>query len=296
VAARFAGATPRAFTPNGDGEGDTATLGWTLSEPASGTLSVRDSTRTVWSRPIPLGVGGAVTWDGRDAAGVSVASGTYALVATVVDAAGNRTTLRSTVIVNRTAGFLRWSPASWYPQDGDTLAATSTLSFRLTRGAYTTLRIYDARGNIVRHVWTSRFFYAGTRSWTWNGRDDAGQALPQGVYRALLISSAGGINTYTTRTTRLAAFAITPSATTLSAGQVLTVAVRSSEPLRSAPTVTLARAGVAALTVTAARLVDGSYAAHFTIVAGPPGAATITVRGIDSGGRSNATSAGITLE
>jgi spore germination protein YaaH/flagellar hook assembly protein FlgD len=296
VPARFAGATPRTFTPNGDGEADTATLGWTLGEPASGTLSVRSSTRTVWSRPIPLGVGGAVTWDGRDTAGVSVASGTYALVASVADAAGNRTTLRSTVTVNRTAGFLRWSPTSWYPQDGDALAASSRLSFRLTRSAYTTLRIYDAAGTIVRHVWSSRFSYAGTRSWTWNGRDDAGQVLPQGTYRALLISSAGGINTYTTRSTRLAAFTVTPSASTRSAGQALTVAVRTSEPLLRAPMVTLTQPGLAAVTVRAVHLADGSYRAAFTIAAGPPGAATIIVRGTDSGGRTNTTTTSIGIQ
>jgi spore germination protein YaaH/flagellar hook assembly protein FlgD len=296
VAARFAGATPRTFTPNGDGEGDTASLGWTISEHASGTLSVLSSSRTVWSRPIPPGVGGAVTWDGRDSAGVAVVSGTYTLVATVTDPAGNRTTLRSTALVNRTAGFLRWSPASWYPQDGDALAASSTLSFRLTRGAYTTLRIYDAAGTIVRRAWTSRLLYAGTRTWTWNGRDDAGLALPQGTYRALLISSAGGVHTYTTRATSLAAFSVTPSARTLSAGQALTVVVRSAEPLMRAPTVTLAQPGLAAVTVRAVRLADGSYTSRFTVGAGTPGAATITIRGTDSGGRANATSTSITID
>jgi spore germination protein YaaH/flagellar hook assembly protein FlgD len=295
VPARFAGATARTFTPNGDGEQDTATLRWTLSEAAAGRLYVRSSTRTVWSAPIPSGVSGAVTWSGRNTSGVGVSSGTYSLVAVVVDAAGNRTTIGSTVIVNRTAGFVRWAPSSWYPQDGDALAASSVLSFRLTRTAYTTLRIYDSSGNIVRHVWSGRLQYAGTRIWRWNGRDDLGRSLPQGIYRALLISSAGGVRTYTTRTTRLAAFTITPSATRLSAGDALTVLVRTSEPLTRAPSVTLAQAGLAAVTVTAARLLDGSYAAHFRIAAGTAGAATITVRGSDTGGRLNITSTRITI-
>jgi hypothetical protein len=200
------------------------------------------------------------------------------------------------VIVNKTAGFLRWTRTSWYPQDGDALAASSTLSFRLTRAAYTSLRIYDANGTVVRHVWSSRLRYAGTVTWLWNGRDDAGRSLPQGIYRALLVSTAGGVRTYTTRATRLAAFTITPSATSLSAGAPLTVLVRTSEPLTRAPRVTLAQAGLTAVTVTAARLLDGSYAAHFSIAAGPSGAATITVRGTDTGGRLNVTSTSIMVD
>jgi hypothetical protein len=73
------------------------------------------------------------------------------------------------------------------------------------------------------------------------------------------------------------------------------VLVRTSEPLTRAPSVTLAQAGLAAVTVTAARLLDGSYAAHFTIAAGPAGAATITLRGTDTGGRLNVTSTSITI-
>ena len=295
VATRFAGASARTFTPNGDGDQDTATLRWSLGEPAAGRLYVRSSTRTIWSAPIPSGLGGAVTWDGRDFAGLRVASGTYALVAVVADPAGNRSTIQDTVIVSKTAGFLRWARTSWYPQDGDLLAASSLLSFRLTRAAYTSLRIYNLSGVVVRHVWSGRLLYAGTRSWTWNGRDDLGRWLPQGIYRALLVSTAGGVRTYTTRTTRLAAFTITPSATRLSAGAALTVLVRTSESLTRAPRVTLTQAGLSAVTVTAAGLLDGSYVAHFTIAPGP-GAAAITVRGFDTGGRLNVTSTSITVD
>jgi hypothetical protein len=63
-----------------------------------------------------------------------------------------------------------------------------------------------------------------------------------------------------------------------------------------APTVTLAQPGLAAVTVRAVRLADGSYTSRFTVGAGTPGAATITIRGTDSGGRANATSTSITID
>ena len=87
--------------------------------------------------------------------------------------------------MDRTAGFLRWS-GSFFPQDGDALAATARLTWRLTRAATTTLALYDASGGLVRTVWTNRSQAAGTRTWTWDGRLADGTYAPQGAYTAML--------------------------------------------------------------------------------------------------------------
>ena len=54
-----------------------------------------------------------------------------------------------------------------------------------------TLAIFDAAGRRVRHV---EIAAAGPapRLWLWDGRDDAGAALPAGVYRALATGENGG--------------------------------------------------------------------------------------------------------
>src|SRR5205823_6102139 len=122
----------------------------------------------------------AVTWDGHDRFGRMTADGRYAFVVTGTDAFGNRTKATRQVVVDRTASFLRWSLPSFYPQDGDTLAATAALSFRLQRSATVTLKVYDSNGVLVKTVWSSIVKAAGSYRWIWNGRNTAGAFVPHG--------------------------------------------------------------------------------------------------------------------
>src|SRR5207249_9438777 len=100
------------------------------------------------------GTAGAVRWTGTNASGRPVGDGHYAMRVDVRDAAGNRTVVDRGVTVDRTAGFLRWAPSAFDPQDGDRLMATSRVSDRLIRRATTTQSIVDARGLVVRSVLT----------------------------------------------------------------------------------------------------------------------------------------------
>ena len=139
---------------------DGARLAWTSGEAASGSAAIWKGTTLVRSWTITKALAGAVTWNGRTAAGAAVADGHYAFRVEVRDAAGNRTVTSSAVVVDRTAGFLRWS-GPFFPQDGDRLAPTSKVSFTLVRTATTTLGIYDAAGTLVRTAWTKKAQAAG---------------------------------------------------------------------------------------------------------------------------------------
>ncbi len=162
-------AAPAAFSPNGDGDRDTTRLSWSANERATGVVKVLHGSTLVRSWTVRSASSGAVAWDGRNASGKRVGDGRYTLRVELTDAAGNRRVATRAVVVDRTAGFLRWS-RSFYPQDGDALAPTSTLSWRLARDARTTLRLYDASGALVRTVWTRKAQHAGVRTWAWNGR------------------------------------------------------------------------------------------------------------------------------
>jgi hypothetical protein len=278
--------SPSPFSPNGDRVADTTRLAWAADEPASGIVRLTLGSRTYRSWSFSARTSWAATWDGRTSSGTPVPEGTYVYRVLARDAAGNRGGVNATVVVDRTASWLRWS-RNFFAQDGDTLAPTASITFKLSRTATVTLRILDGSGNVVRNVWTGRALSAGSKAWTWNGRADDGSYVPQGRYVAdLSVTSAYG----TTRLTRpvwVAAFAVGLSASRVVPGQTLTVSFRTVEPLGTRPTVTFTQPGRAGVTVAATRLADGSYRAAFTVAAGGAGAGEIRITARDTGGRVN---------
>src|SRR2546423_846888 len=107
--------------------------------PAGGSRRRRSVAGDPARRPPPAG------GRGRGAPGPAPA-GRHPSRAGRADPAGNRTIRDASLVVDRTAGNLAWSPSLFYPQDGDAYAATARLSFKLTRTATTTLRIYNSAG------------------------------------------------------------------------------------------------------------------------------------------------------
>ncbi len=280
------GPGPAAFSPDGDGEADRATIAWTSGEPAVARVEVRRGTKLIrtFAVPGPAATAGAVRWDGRDAKGRALADGTYLATILLQDPAGNRTAGVVPLRLDRTAGWLRWSPAAFYPQDGDALAASSRLTFRLGRAAVTSLEVVDARGIAVRTAWTNRTLRAGVVGWTWDGRIAGRAWAPVGTYTAVLVARSASGTTTLRRTILLDAFGVTTSATTLKAGQVLAVTIRPIEPMASAPTVTLTQAGRPAVSRVAAA-VAGGWSIRFRIAAGGVGPASLRVAARDRGGR-----------
>lgn len=55
------------------------------------------------------------------------------------------------------------------------------------------IEIVDAGGRLVRRAGLSGG-HAGTRIWTWDGRDASGRLVPAGVYRALAVGESGGMS------------------------------------------------------------------------------------------------------
>ena len=280
------GATGNSFSPDGDRSADVANLAWTFSERSGGTLQVRNGGGAVWWGRIGYSAAGHLTWNGRDSAGRTVADGTYGLFASVVDAAGNRSGFSGTVILNRTAGYLQ-GPWLFYPSDRDALATSGVFSFRLTRMAYTTLRVWQG-GVVVRTAWYGWGRAAGSYAWTWDGRDDQGRHVPEGWYKVQLVAYRDGLTQILERRLVSRAFAIYPSASTLRPGDLLTVLARSAEPLRSPPMATFGQSGLAPRTATMVLQPDGRWKGSFVVASGGTGPATITVAGTDSRGGRNA--------
>ncbi len=58
----------------------------------------------------------------------------------------------------------------------------TTISYRLNAPGRTSLRIYDLSGRLIRNLLNGQELSAGVHESTWQGKNDAGQAVPSGVY------------------------------------------------------------------------------------------------------------------
>jgi spore germination protein YaaH/flagellar hook assembly protein FlgD len=289
------GAGPAPFSPNGDGVADTTKLTWNADEPITGNIRVVRGSTLLKAWPFSAKTSGAITWDGRTAAGSAVSDGTYVVRVAGWDAAGTLSSREATIVVDRTVRSVARTPVRFYPQDSDSLAPTTRFSYTLARSARVTLEVL--RGStVVRTAYRDRALAAGSQAWTWNGRDGAGVLVARGSYtlRLTAVSSVG--TTVATRSVMADAFATALSATTVRAGRTLTVTVTPVEPLRAAPRISLTQPGRTAVLKTATAVSSGRYRVTFTIAAGTPGTATIRSLGIDRLGGSNVSYATVTVE
>jgi hypothetical protein len=285
-----ASVTPVVFSPNGDGWQDGTVLRWAGTERVYGSMVIRRGSTPIRRWPFSGATGGAVHWTGLDSSGHRVPEGAYTMWLDFVDAAGNRSIVTRPIVVDRTAGFLRWSATSFYPQDGDALRPASRVSFRLIRAATTSLVIVDAAGHVVRTAWVNRSLASGSWGWTWNGRLTSGAWAPVGQYSAVLTVASRFATTTLRRSVFAGAFTVTTSATTLRAGQTLTLTIRTVEPLASRPVVVFDQAGLAPVERTSTLISTGLYRVSFRVGAGGSGTAAIGIRARDTAGGTNRTS------
>ncbi|MFL5896111.1 MAG: N,N-dimethylformamidase beta subunit family domain-containing protein [Thermoleophilaceae bacterium] len=84
---------------------------------------------------------------------------------------------RSTPIVERV--FFR----RWLSPNGDGRKDTALLRFDLPKAQRVTVSVVNSRGEEVRTLADDRFMHRGRQPFTWDGRDDHGIVVPDGVYR-----------------------------------------------------------------------------------------------------------------
>ena len=291
-----AGSIPARISPDGDGVADAAVVRWTTDEPAAATVRIYHGTRLVRTLGgVAGGRSGALRWNGRGRGGAKLADGTYVARITLQDGAGNRRAVGVPIRIDRTAGWLRWAPSAFYPQDLDGLARTARASFRLTRGATTTLSLVDRNGAVVRTVWAARKQRAGTVRWAWDGRAGSKAMVPPGSYALQLTARSAAGTTVLRQAIVVDAFAIAASATRLKPGRSLTLSIRSVEPLSSRPMVTFDQAGLPPVRAFATQVGPGRFAIRFRVAAGGSGRATIRVSAWDAAGRKNASDGAVTV-
>jgi len=180
------GASPDPFSPNGDGQDDTTALSFTPAEAVSARLSVVDAggdvLRRVTGWKSMTAAAHKLSWDGRVGSGSTVAAapeGTAFLLLEARDGAGNTTSLRRRVVVDRTLKLTGLSRRTFSP-NGDGAHDEVTASFRLAHAADVVATVVS-RGSTVR-TFKLGALAAGARSVTWDGKLGGGGGATSGPY------------------------------------------------------------------------------------------------------------------
>jgi flagellar hook assembly protein FlgD len=294
VALAPAATTISSFSPNGDGYRDTIVLTATASEPGSLAATVRDASGATF-RTWNVATSGAptkVTWDGRDASGAVAPDGRYVVSVAPVDAGGNAGSAQERAL-SLVAALSRVSSSVpvFYPQDRDSMASSTTLSFTLARPMTVTWTLRDAAGKVVDTHLAATTLPAGTQTWTFDGRRSDGSMLPPGRYLSYVTASDGSIAVSQSVPFEADAFLIKPSDATPGRGQTITVTVTSAEPLSARPRLTVYEPGIAAWSATLSRVSGSTYGATLRLrTGGGAGAVSFKVTGVDAAGATQRTS------
>ena len=181
-----------AFSPNGDGHGDTYLLTGRVSEVAAWTARFEDATGAVLATRTGSGDTFSATWDGK-VAGTPVADGTYAWVVSATDGWGNPEGSRSgTFTVDTVAPTFDdpvvaaagvSGPPTFSP-NGDGNHDSQAFGFSIDEPGYTDVAIRNGAGANVRSFYQR--VAAGAGSVAWDGTNDAGTVVPDGMYTVRL--------------------------------------------------------------------------------------------------------------
>ena len=288
------------FSPNGDGVKDSWTGLFTLGGVGTvdAAVSAADGTLVRRLSANATSAGANVAWDGRSDAGSGVADGTYLVMLTARDAAGNQSApITLPVAVYRALSSVTASTTVFYPQDGDSLAPSTRLGFALSQNATVTWQIVDATGKVVFSKFANAALAPRSVSMVWAGRDQANAVLPVGRYEAILTATNGTL-TDTVRTPLWAAgFAVTTSATSVRRGGSVTITAVSAEPLKGAAKMTMARPGLAAQTFPMTKVGPNTYRVTLRLSnTGKAGTMSLKFSGVDTKGGTNTTAATLAVK
>jgi flagellar hook assembly protein FlgD len=229
-----------------------------------------------------------VVWDGKNSSGAVQPDGTYTIRVYPMDAYGNAGTWAERD-VNLVAALrsVKTSALVFYPQDLDSMARTTTLSFILARPMTITWTIRNAAGEIVDTRMAGVERPAGTTSLVFDGRRTDGTMLSPGKYTSFVNATDGTLTATQAVAFDADAFAPRLSDTTPARGQSVTLYVTSAEPLSAAaPRAYVYEPGLAAWSVALTK--TGTYTYKVTLAlkkGGSAGTLSIKILGTDSKGQ-----------
>jgi flagellar hook assembly protein FlgD len=161
--------------------GDSTTLSFQFTVPATWTLSIANSSGTVeasYSDSTATG-SGSETWTSVDGSGNPLPEGSY--TATLTATASGKSVTKSKTLSLQGGGpqvtNFNVSPTTFDPSEGQ----TTTFSFTLNEECLVTIQIYNS-ANVLISQPDRAYYDAGNVSITWNGTGSSGTVLGSGSY------------------------------------------------------------------------------------------------------------------
>lgn len=172
-------------SPDDNGLFDAAEISANLSESASWRFRVLDAGGVTLHESTGEGSGLAASWDGRDGAGSPVADGIYTYRIDAVDAWTNAGSRSGSIRVDSSAPSLGiTTPAAeavtWFSPNGDGVRETAALTASTSEGGSVLVYVRNEAGVGVRSF--SVPASTAAVAVTWDGKDSAGQIVPDGLY------------------------------------------------------------------------------------------------------------------
>jgi len=285
--------TTQWFAPNGDGFRDTVSVAATNGEPGNLIARVYDASSTLvkkWT----VETGGAaqtLTWNGQTAGGNIAPDGLYTIRVTPQDTAGNvGAGVDRGVKLIAALRSVASSRTIFFPQDNDSLAKSTTLSFALARPMTVSWTIRNGAGQVVDTHLADAALPAGPQSWSFSGKTADGTMLPRGRYTSVVTASDGTLSATQSVWFDSEAFRFVLSDSTPGRGQSIKVTVTSAETLSARPRMWIYQPGIARWSVLLTK--TGTYTYKATIrmkSSGKSGTVALKVKGYDTKGGSQST-------
>ncbi len=190
--------SPTAFSPNGDAQKDTASASAAFNVNIKWTLEAKGLSGVTLRRWSGTGNSLSVVWDGKDSSGLILNDGTYNLVLSGADLAGNQLAPKTIQVkvdkVRPAVSSVSMYPTSFSPRSGQ----TTKLSYTLSESCYVTVSVYSSSGSLARTLVNNVLQSSGLHSATWNGKSSSGTSVSAGTYTFRLYVTDGAGNTAAT--------------------------------------------------------------------------------------------------
>jgi flagellar hook assembly protein FlgD len=286
--------TTQWFAPNGDGFRDTVSVAATNGEPGNLVVRVLTEGAAALVKKWTVENGDAaetLTWNGLTTAGAVAPDGNYLIRVTPQDAAGNiGESVDRNIKLIAALRSVASSRSIFFPQDNDSLARGTTLSFALARPMNVTWTIRNAAGQVVNTHLADAPLPAGVQSWTFLGKTADGAMLPRGRYTSFVNATDGTMTATQSVWFDSEAFRFALSDTTPGRGQSIKVTVTSAETLSARPRMWIYQPGLARWSVLLTK--TGTYTYKATIrmkSSGKSGTVALKVKGYDTKGGTQST-------